>query len=175
MSSATATTTQTNLKNAFQVLTANEWGQVTNLEANAQYFVIRKPTREMTKEKSREFVEDVKAFLHEHKVLTDQQIKEINERYAEPAKAKALQVRETVEKRFDEITKEFETRVEKLEAELGERADRLFRPAKPATGTGNETPGEMPTGESHAAEPATETTAQEAEKPRTGKKGKKNE
>ena len=121
---------------------ANEWGQISDLEKNAAYFVIRKPTRELTQAKSREFVEDVRAFLHEHRVLSEQQYNELNTRYGEPAKAKAKELRETMEKKFDEISKEFETRVEQLENEYKARFGKKE--------AGNGAPGEMPTGESHA-------------------------
>lgn len=134
----------------------NEWGQITDLEKNATYFVIRKPTKELTQQKSKEFVEDVKSFLHEHRVLTDKQFEELNNRYGEPAKQKAKELRETMEKKFDEISKEFESRVEQLENEyktrFGKKTD-----AAPATGT-VETPGEMPRGETEAA-PATSATS----------------
>ena len=129
----------------------NEWGQLSDLEKNASYFVIRKPTRELTQQKSKEFVEDVKAFLHEHRVLSEKQFDEINTRYGEPAKAKAKELRETMEKKFDEIAKEFETRVEQLENEYKSRFGRDAKgaDAKAATeGAPGETPGELPTGES---------------------------
>ncbi|HVM46235.1 MAG TPA: hypothetical protein VM582_09895, partial [Candidatus Thermoplasmatota archaeon] len=95
----------------------NEWGQISDLDKNATYFVIRKPTRELTQQKSKELVEDVRAFLNEHRVLTDKQFEELNSRYGEPAKQKAKELRETMERKFDEIAKEFETRVEQLESE----------------------------------------------------------
>lgn len=117
----------------------NEWGQITELEKNATYFVIRKPTKELTQQKSREFVEDVKSFLHEHRVLSEKQYNELNARYGEPAKAKAKELRETMEKKFDEISKEFEARVEQLENEYKTR----FGKSKDGS-----TPGEIPTGES---------------------------
>lgn len=125
----------------------NEWGQITDLEKNATYFVIRKPTRELTQQKSKEFVEDVRAFLHEHRVLSEKQYNELNTRYGEPAKAKAKELREMMEKRFDEISKEFEARVEQLENEYKTRFG-----GKKAEGS---TPGEIPTGESASAEAST--------------------
>lgn len=128
---------------------ANEWGQISDLEKNATYFVIRKPTRELTQAKSREFVEDVRAFLHEHRVLSEQQYNELNARYGEPAKVKAKELRETMEKKFDEISKEFEARVEQLENEYKTR----FGSKKDAS-----TPGEIPTGESASSTTHTSST-----------------
>lgn len=136
---------------------ANEWGQISDLEKNATYFVIRKPTRELTQQKSKEFVEDVRAFLHEHRVLSDQQFNELNARYGEPAKAKAKELRETMEKKFDEISKEFEARVEQLENEYKTRFG--------SKGRDSSTPGEIPTGES--ASTTTSTTTDAGAKPRT--------
>jgi hypothetical protein len=119
---------------------ANEWGQISGLEANAPYFVIRKPTPDFTREKSRELLSEARAFLHEHRVLTEQQMRELNEKYGEPAKARINEVRTTLEKRFDEIAREIETRVEKLEDDLHERGILRTRGA----GSTGETPGEMP-------------------------------
>lgn len=151
------------------VAESNEWGQIPNLEPHTSYFVIRKPTREMTRERAREFTNDVRAFLHEHRVLTEKQFDELNQRYGEPAKQRAKEIRETLERRFDEIAKEIEARVEKLEKDYGfgrkeEPSSAAGDAAKPAAG---ETPGEMPTGE-HAAAP----DGAGAEKP-TGKGGAK--
>lgn len=165
--------TQTARKNDLVLVRdTNEWGQITDLEKNATYFVIRKPTRELTQQKSKEFVEDVRAFLHEHRVLSEKQFEELNTRYGEPAKAKAKELRETMEKKFDEISKEFEARVEQLENEyktrFGKKTDTA--PATTPSGAG-ETPGEMPTGESM---PTTGTTATaEDAKPKTGGAAKK--
>ena len=177
-SASTAASTTANKDLIFQTVAANEWGQITGLEPNTHYVLLRRPTREMTKEKSQQFMSDVTAFLHQQRELTEKQAKELNEKYGVPAKAKAMEVREKVEKRFDELTKEFETRVEKLEHELGERADRIFQKAKPAGANGGaspstdaaggpsasasthsfgETPGEMPTGAHHADEDASST------------------
>lgn len=148
------TQTQTRKNEIVLVKETNEWGQITDLEKNATYFVIRKPTRELTQQKSKEFVEDVRAFLHEHRVLSEKQFEEINNRYGEPAKAKAKELRETMEKKFDEISKEFETRVEQLENEYKARFGKGKDEKDAAPG---ETPGEMPTGEHHAASSTEET------------------
>ena len=129
---------------------ANEWGQISDLEKNATYFVIRKPTRELTQQKSKEFVEDVRAFLHEHRVLSEKQYNELNTRYGEPAKAKAKELREMMEKRFDEIAKEFEARVEQIESEYKTRFG--AKGNKDAS-----TPGEIPTGESAHTESSSTT------------------
>ena len=134
----------------------NEWGQITDLEKNATYFVIRKPTKELTQQKSKEFVSDVRAFLHEHRVLTEKQFEEINTRYGEPAKARAKELRETMEKKFDEISKEFEARVEELE--------RRFVPKKDAAN--GETPGEMPRGD--APETSAASSTKTTKKPKSG-------
>lgn len=134
----------------------NEWGQITDLDKNATYFVIRKPTRELTQQRSREFVEDVKAFLHEHRVLTEKQFEEINTRYGEPARARAKEMRETMEKKFDELAKEFEARVEQLETEYKTRFGNAkgAKEAKNAKeGVAPETPGEMPRGDVDAVKP----------------------
>lgn len=144
---------------------SNEWGQISDLEKNTTYFVIRKPTRELTQQKSKEFVEDVRAFLHEHRVLTEQQYNELNQRYGEPAKQKAKELREMMEKRFDEVAKEFEARVEQLENEYKTR----FGKKEGGSSGGPETPGEMPTGES--AETATESSTNSTDaKPKTSSK-----
>jgi DNA anti-recombination protein RmuC len=146
------TQTQTRKNDLVLVRETNEWGQLTDLDKNATYFVIRKPTRELTQQKSREFVDDVRSFLHEHRVLSEKQFDELNTRYGEPAKAKAKELRETMEKKFDEIAKEFETRVEQIESEYKARFGRDAKTPKESSASGapGETPGEMPTGESHA-------------------------
>lgn len=127
---------------------ANEWGQITGLEPHASYFVMRKPTAELTKEKSKEMLEEVKAFLHEHRVLSEQQMNELNARYGEPAKQRINEIRTTLEKRFDEISRDIESRIEKLETELNDRG--ILRTKQPtpsaATARATETPGEMPQG-----------------------------
>jgi hypothetical protein len=69
-------------------------------------------------------------------------MRELNEKYGEPARARVQEVRSTLERRFDEIAREIETRVEKLEGELQERGF-LAGGRKPPAGQG-ETPGEMP-------------------------------
>lgn len=179
----TSTTSQTaQRKNLVLVKDSNEWGQITELEANTTYFVIRKPTREMTKERSREFVEDVRAFLHEHRVLSEQQMNELNSRYGEPAKAKAKEIREVLERKFDEIAKEFELRVEQLEKEFGTVAERFQKKETPASGATEapaqspvsttpvaETPGEMPSGEGTPA-PVTASDAPSSKKKGSGAK-----
>jgi len=150
------TTTQQKKEQLVLVKDTNEWGQLTDLEKNATYFVIRKPTRELTQQKSKEFVDDVRAFLHEHRVLSEKQFEELNTRYGEPAKARAKELRETMEKKFDELAKEFETRVEQLETEYKTR----FGNKKGETTTrSGETPGEMPTGESAPTTASTATSA----------------
>jgi len=127
---------------------ANEWGQIAGLEPHATYFVMRKPTTELTKEKSKEMLEEVKAFLHEHRVLSEQQMNELNARYGEPAKQRINELRTTLEKRFDELSREIENRIEKLETELNDRG--ILRTKQPtasaATARATETPGEMPQG-----------------------------
>lgn len=143
----------------------NEWGQITELEKNATYFVIRKPTRELTQQRSKEFVEDVKSFLHEHRVLTEKQFEEINTRYGEPAKVRAKELRETMEKKFDELAKEFEARVEQIEKEYQTRFGKKGETA--ATTTSGETPGEMPTGEHVHAASSTAATSESATKKKT--------
>lgn len=184
MTDATAQTTQR--KTLVLVKDANEWGQITDLDAHATYFVIRKPTREMTKEKSKEFVEDVRAFLHEHRVLSEQQMNELNSRYGEPAKAKAKEVREVLERKFDEISKEFEVRVEQLEKEFATVADRFQKKEGPASASNGpaespvtttpvaETPGEMPSGEGTPTPVEVETDAKNGKK-KTGNGSKKSE
>lgn len=168
-STTTSSASTANKDHFFQTVTANEWGQVTGLEPHGQYVLLRRPTKELTKERSQQFMADVTAFLQQQRELTEKQARDLNEKYGAPAKAKAMEVREKVEKRFDELTKEFESRVEKLEHELGERADRIFAKAKPqganggnagetspassSTGGHAETPGEMPSGH-HEDEPS---------------------
>ena len=140
----------------------NEWGQISDLEKNATYFVIRKPTRELTQQRSRELVTDVRAFLHEHRVLTEKQFEELNQRYGEPAKTRAKELRETMEKKFDEIAKEFEARVEQLETEYRTR----FGKKEGSHSEGG--PGEMPTGESQSeTTTSTSTASTSTDKPKT--------
>lgn len=141
MTSAPATTDapKTDSKTPLWVAAeANEWGQITGLEPHAQYFVVRRPTPELTRERSKAFVEDVKSFLHEQRVLAERQAKELQEKYGEPAKARIQEFRSTLEKRFDELAKDIEARVDKLEHDLNERGILRNKPAK------DETPGEMP-------------------------------
>lgn len=139
-------------------VTANEWGQITGLEAHATYFVVRKPTPEYTREQSKRMMEDVRAFLHEQRVLAERQMKELNDKYGEPAKGRVGEIRATLEKKFDEIAKEIEARVEKIEHDLNERG--ILKPRNgdaPAHAPAGETPGEMPTGhhdEANSAKPA---------------------
>lgn len=136
-------------KTAVHAAQANEWGQITGLDPNATYFVVRKPTAEYTRERSREIVHEMRGFLHEQRLLTEKQMQELNEKYGAPAKAKAKEIRETLEKRFDEIAKEVEARVSRLEGEISERAPQVFRKGAKAADDGvrAETPGEMPMGE----------------------------
>jgi hypothetical protein len=103
-------------------------------------------------------VEQARAFLHEHRVLTEQQMKELNEKYGEPAKARVAEMRTVLEKRFDEISKEIETRVAKLETELNDRGFINTKKHESAASTGGagETPGEMPTGGNGHASAATD-------------------
>lgn len=160
------TQTQTRKTEIVLVKDTNEWGQISDLEKNMTYFVIRKPTRELTQQKSKEFADDVRSFLHEHRVLSEKQFDEINTRYGEPAKAKAKELRETMEKKFDEISKEFEARVEQLETEYKTRfAKGKDEKGASAPGTPGETPGEMPTGESHGASSAEEPKKAASKKP----------
>lgn len=156
MTSTPTTTTQTRepISQFVKTLNADERGQIADLEPNATYFVIRKPTRDMTKERSREFVNDIRSFLHEHRVLTEKQMTELNERYGEPAKARIKEARETIERRFDGIAKELEGRFEKLEKELGfgrgrdqNASEDAGAPAKAQASPQPETPGEMPKGD----------------------------
>lgn len=145
---------------------ANEWGQITGLEPHASYFVMRKPTAELTKEKSKEMLEEVKAFLHEHRVLSEQQMNELNARYGEPAKQRINEIRTTLEKRFDEISREIETRIEKLETELNDRG--ILRTKQPtssvATANSTETPGEMPQGNGAGSDASAKAAAKKGKK-----------
>src|SRR5581483_11105447 len=141
---------------------ANEWGQIVNLEPHAQYFVVRRPTAQMTREMSNQMMDDLKAFVAAQREMAEKQ------------------VAEQVEKRVDILTKEFESRVEKLEAELGDRAPKFLRreradeprPAEPPAGSA---PGEMPMGSENGHEgPAAEGAS--SDKPASRKKpGKKSE
>ncbi|MFA5861714.1 MAG: hypothetical protein WDA16_08460 [Candidatus Thermoplasmatota archaeon] len=146
MTSAASTTnpTQDHKNELVFASDANEWGQITGLEPRATYFVMRKPTADLTKEKSKEMLEEVKAFLHEHRVLTEKQMTELNTRYGEPAKARVNEIRSTLERRFDEISKEIENRIEKLETDLNDRG--ILRTKLQSAGVTSETPGEIPTG-----------------------------
>jgi len=170
MTSTASTTTESTERKTDLVFAAdaNEWGQITGLEPHATYFVVRRPTTELTKEKSKEMLEEVKAFLHEHRVLSEQQMNELNARYGEPAKQRVNEIRTTLEKRFDEISREIETRIEKLETELNDRGILRTKPqpASAAAANATETPGEMPQG----------STTSDASSARSGpKKPKKSE
>lgn len=125
-------------------LTANEWGQITGLDAHATYFVVRKPTPEYTRERASGLVEDVRSFLHEQRALAERQMKELNEKYGEPAKGRVNEIRQTLEKKFDEISKELESRVEKIEHELADRGILKGKKDESATPKAGETPGELP-------------------------------
>lgn len=147
----TAVTQDTPAKNSpiMQAVEANEWGQITGLEPHATYFVMLKPTVAMGKERSRAVVGDVRSFLHEQRIVTEKQLQEFQEKYGEPAVAKAKELRQTMERRFDEIAKEVEARLSKLETDLSERAGAFkARKNEPQKTTSGETPGEMPTGNS---------------------------
>ncbi|GEM_PF-5604635 len=159
---------------------ANEWGQIVNLEPHAQYFVVRRPTAQMTREMSNQMMDDLKAFVAAQREMAEKQVAEINEKVLPKAIDTMQQVREQVEKRVDILTKEFESRVEKLEAELGDRAPKFLRreradeprPAEPPAGSA---PGEMPMGSENGHEgPAAEGAS--SDKPASRKKpGKKSE
>lgn len=146
-------------------LTADDAGSIRGLEANATYFVVRKPTPEYTREQTRRMVEDVRAFIHEQRVLAERQMKELQEKYGEPARGRVQDIRSTLEKRFDEIAKELETRIEKIEHDLSDRGilrrkDGADAHAHPHAA--GETPGEMPTG--HTPEPTSGSAPSDASK-----------
>lgn len=157
---------------------ANEWGQIVNLEPHAHYFVIRRPTAQVTREMSNQMLEELKAFVAAQREVAEKQVAQINEKVLPKALDTVQQVREQLEKRVDLLTKEFEARVEKLEAELGDRAPSFLRrekrdeprPAEPPMGSA---PGEMPLG-TDGHEAASEGAAS-SDKPASSKKkaGKK--
>jgi len=122
----------------------NEWGQVTDLEPHAEYVVIRKPTAQLTKERSREMMDEVRAFLVHRNILDEEKVKDLNARYAEPAKAKLQEARAAIEKRFDDMTKDIENLVERVEKDLGERGILRKKEDEAKEGKPGETPGEMP-------------------------------
>lgn len=157
MSAPTATQHETP-KNAplVQAAEANEWGQITGLEPKTTYFVIRRPSVELTRERSRELVGDVKTFLQEQRAVTEKQVQELQEKYGQPAKAKAQELRATLEQRFDAVAKEVEQRFGDLETKLGDRAPGFIKRKEGSTEHG-ETPGEMPTGENGGSPSATST------------------
>ena len=165
MTNATATHDTTQKSRMMKAVQANEWGQITDLEAHQTYYVMRKPSRDvLSKDRANAILEDFRAFLQDQRLVTEKQVQQFQEKYGEPAKAKAKELRQTLEKRFDEIAKEVEARVGKLEEELQARAPQVSQAlkrrgserqgedaapggeARPAAG-GAETPGEMPTGE----------------------------
>ena len=146
MTDATQSTTQKSPP--VRQLTADGMGSITGLEANVTYFVVRKPTPEYTRDQTRRMVEDVRHFLHEQRVLAERQMKELNDKYGETARGRVQDIRSTLEKRFDEIAKELETRIEKIEHDLSERGilKRKESDAPEHPHAAGETPGEMPTG-----------------------------
>ena len=182
MSSATAApphkkTTPADLVHQME---ANEWGQLTGLEPHAHYYVVRRPTVQMTREMSNQMMEELKAFAQQQREFAEKQVQEINEKVLPKALATVQQAREQVEKTVDQLTKEFETRVERLEAELGDRAPRFMRrkdaesaaPAGPEPTIG-ETPGEMPSGaeSGNGASASSESkSSSSASKKKSGKK-----
>lgn len=153
MTTTTATTEPANGTTRASLMKAvetNEWGQITGLEPHAAYFVMRRPTVGETKERSRQLVQDAKSFLTDQRIVTEKQVQEFQEKYGEPAKAKAKELRHTIERRFDELAKEVETRIGQIEKEFNERTPSSLKKRKEdgaASATpGAETPGEMPTG-----------------------------
>lgn len=152
MTTATATTepanTTTTRQTLMKAVDTNEWGQITGLEPHAAYFVMRRPTVEETKERSRQLVHDAKSFLTDQKILTEKQVQDFQEKYGEPAKVKAKELRHTIERRFDELAKEVETRIGQIEKELNERTPAALKKRKGddagSTTSKAETPGEMP-------------------------------
>lgn len=181
MTNATGTTTTTKprMMNAVQ---ANEWGQITDLEPHGTYFVMRKPSVQLTKEHGKQLVEDFRTFLTDQRLVTEKQVQDFQEKYAEPAKARAKELRQTLERRFDEIAKEVESRVSKLEEEINTRAPQVSQALRRkgtsestsanASASG-ETPGEMPTGESASNASETQSASStDAEKTSGGSKKK---
>jgi len=177
MSAPTATTAapkKTTPADLVHQAEANEWGQIVNLEPHAHYFVVRRPTAQATREMSNQMLEDLKAFVAAQREVAERQVAEINEKVLPRALDTVQQVREQVEKRMDILTKEFEARVEKLEAELGDRAPRFLRrekqdEARPAEPPAGSAPGEMPMGSEGASDAASEGAG--ADKPASRKKG----
>jgi hypothetical protein len=158
---------------------ANEWGQIVNLEPHAQYFVVRRPTAQVTREVSNQMMEDLRAFVAAQREMAEKQVAEINEKVLPRALDTYQKARGELEKRMDQLTREFETRVEKLEAEFGERAPSFLRREKREEGTtdangepaAGSAPGELPMGSDNGG-----AAASESEKPASRKKaGKKSE
>lgn len=159
MTQSSTTTETATTKPAFAALTANEWGQITDLEPHATYFVVKRPALPANgngSTKAKELVGEAKSFLHEHKVLTQKQLQELKERYGNPVD-KAREVRELVEKKFDEVARELEARYEKLENDIETNLDRILKreksesDAKPTGTTDAETPGELPRGDANGS------------------------
>ncbi|MEA3199360.1 MAG: hypothetical protein QOE90_788 [Thermoplasmata archaeon] len=157
---------------------ANEWGQIVNLEPHAQYFVVRRPTAQVTREVSNQMLEDLKALVAAQREVAEKQVAEINEKVLPRALDTYQKARGELEKRMDQLTREFEARVEKLEAEFGERAPSFLRREKREEGTttasgepaAGSAPGELPMGNDNGGS----STADE--KPASRKKsGKKSE
>lgn len=175
MSAPATTMKKTNPADLVHQAEANEWGQIVNLEPHAQYFVVRRPTAQMTREMSNQMVEDLKVFVAQRREQAEKQVAQLNETVLPKALGAVQQAREEFEKRVDQLTKEFETRVEKLEAEFGDRAPKFLRREKPDTPTNaadpatQGAPGELPLGDNAAPASA------DAEKPASKKKGKKTE
>ncbi len=135
-------------KPGFATVTASDdQGQLKGLAPNADYFVIRKPAFAVPKSgKSKEMVSEIRNFVHEHKVLTQKQITELKDRFGNPTD-KAREVREKVEKKFDEVARDLETRYEKLENDIEASLDKVLKKKTNDVTSEVETPTETATGE----------------------------
>jgi hypothetical protein len=189
MSAPTATTApakKTTPADLVHQAEANEWGQIVNLEPHAQYFIVRRPTAQMTREMSNQMLDDLKAFVAAQREVAAKQMAEINEKVLPRALDTAQQVREQVERRVDMLTREFEARVERLEAQLGDRAPTFLRREKSPEGApaarpeppAGSAPGELPMGHESgpsSAEPAASSSSPSAPAPKRKTAGRKGE
>ena len=138
-----------------KVATANADGQIDGLDAGADYLVFRRPTPSLAKERAEQMIDEVKHFVQDQRDLTKKQVDELNERFAEPARAKVGELRADFEKRFDEMVKTIDTRFEKLEVLVRRKPNE----GRASAGMPGETPGEMPTGTSSTTAPKGPETA----------------
>lgn len=150
------------------VAQTNEWGQITNLDPHSAYFVVKRPfnsgaeTGNATSAKAKDYLNELRGFLNEHKVLAKKQMEEMKERIGDP-KQKVAEVRGKVEERFDRVARQVEEKYEKIENDIEQNLDRILKKDKAANGNGAK-PTESEASESADTKSAKKTTTKKVEK-----------